>query len=50
MNGSSQDDGRPGRLGLALIGEHQRVAVDDAGRRRQQSRDAAQRRLETLGL
>jgi hypothetical protein len=32
-------------LGLALIGEHQAVAVDDPGGRRVQRRHAAQRRL-----
>ncbi len=36
----AQHDRSTGGLGLALIGEHQRVAVDDPGRRRQQRRDA----------
>ena len=38
------------RLSLALIGEHQRVAVDDPGQRRQQRRDAVEFGFETLRL
>ncbi len=46
----AQRDRRTGSLGLALVGEHQRVAVDDPGRRRQEGRDAVQFRLEAPRL
>ena len=36
----------PAVLGVALVGQHQPVAVDDAGRRRQQRRDAGKRGLQ----
>ncbi len=46
----AQDNRRPGRFGLALEGQHQRVAVDDAGDRRQQCGHTAQFRFEPLRL
>lgn len=39
-----------GVLGIALVGQHQRVAVDDAGGRRHQRRRAAQRRFQPHGV
>jgi hypothetical protein len=44
-----QHDDRTRGLGVALEGEHQRVAVDDPGRWRKQRGGAAQRRFETPG-
>ncbi len=44
--GVRKHDHRAGGLGLALIGEHQRMAVDDPGRWRQQCRDAVEFRFE----
>ena len=46
----AERDKGAGFLGLALVGEHQRVAVDDAGRGRQQRRDAVQLGFEALRL
>ena len=46
--GAQHDEGTRG-LGIALVAEHQRVAVDDPGRRRTECGGAAQRRFETLG-
>src|SRR5271170_2211211 len=46
----TQYDRRAGGLGVALIGQHQRMAVDDAGRRRQEGGGAAQRRFEAPDL
>src|SRR5262245_58416137 len=37
QNRSAQYNHRPGRLGLALKSEHQRVAVNNSGRGREQS-------------
>ena len=46
----TKDDYRTSGFGFALIGEHQRMAVDNAGRRRQQRGDAIQCRFKTLRL
>jgi hypothetical protein len=39
-----------GRFGVALIGEHQRVAVDDAGRRGDEAADRRKRRFDPAQL
>src|SRR6185437_4328346 len=41
------DDHRASSLGVALIGEHQRMAVDDAGRGRDEAADRGEIRLKT---
>jgi hypothetical protein len=47
---STEHDNRSGGLGLALMGEHQSMTVDNAARGRQQGRNAGERRLEPLRL
>jgi hypothetical protein len=49
-DGGEQGEGGSGRLRVAAQGKHQRMAVDDAGRRRQQRAGAPQRRFEAFGL
>jgi hypothetical protein len=49
-DGAVEGDGGAGVLRLALQAQHQPMAVDDAGRRRQQGGDAADRRLQAPRL
>ncbi len=46
----AEDHHGAGRLGIALIGEHQRMAVDDAGRGRDEAADRGERRLDPAQL
>ncbi len=50
FDGGAEDDHRAGRLGLALIGQHEGMAVDDAGRGREKAAQRGEGRLQAPQL